>query len=67
MQGSTILTQYMNDQLKEDMKRDELVASGKVSQMEADDEAAVWAEVRVRSWRRVYMFGARMDVSQDHR
>ncbi|GKY93282.1 hypothetical protein MPSEU_000295700 [Mayamaea pseudoterrestris] len=44
MQGSTILTQYMNDQLKEDMRRDELVAYGKLSQLEADEEAAQWSD-----------------------
>jgi hypothetical protein len=46
MQGSSVLTQYMNDQLKEDMRRDELVADGKMSQMAADEEALLWSEVR---------------------
>jgi hypothetical protein len=45
MQASTVMTQYMNDQLKEDMKRDELVANGKMSPVEAEVEATKWADV----------------------
>jgi hypothetical protein len=45
MQGSAILTQYMNDQLKEDMRRDELVARGKLAQILADGQGMQWAEV----------------------
>ena len=53
MQGSTVLTQYMNDQLKEDMRRDEQVALGKITQFEADDEAVVWAEVSAKGSQRL--------------
>jgi hypothetical protein len=35
----------MNDQLKEDIRRDELVAEGKLSVEEAEEEAAEWSEV----------------------
>lgn len=45
MQGTQVLTQYLNDQLKEDMKRDELVMKGKLSRVAADAEADEWAEV----------------------
>jgi hypothetical protein len=56
MQGSSVLTQYMNDQLKEDMRRDELVADGKMSQMAADEEALLWSEVRMMYRSRKNMF-----------
>lgn len=47
MQGTTIATHYMNDQLKEDMARDELVSKGKLTRKEADEESEEWGEVRV--------------------
>lgn len=46
MQGTQVATQYLNDQLKEDIARDELVAKGKLSPHEADVESDEWAEVR---------------------
>lgn len=39
-------TQYLNDQLKEDMGRDELVDKGKLTRHEADEESDEWAKVR---------------------
>lgn len=49
MQGTQVLTQYLNDQLKEDMKRDELVMKGKLSRIAADAEADEWAE---KEWKK---------------
>jgi hypothetical protein len=46
MQGTQVATQYLNDQLKEDLERDELVARGKVNRVDADTDGAEWAEVR---------------------
>jgi hypothetical protein len=46
MQGTQVATQYLNDQLKEDLDRDELVARGKVSRHDADADGNEWAEVR---------------------
>ena len=61
----------MNDQLKEDMRRDEQVALGKITQFEADDEAVVWAEVSAKGQSTIdgvlYAICARMDASKDHR
>lgn len=39
-------TQYLNDQLKEDMGRDELVDKGKLTRHEADEESDEWTKVR---------------------
>ena len=39
-------TLYLNDQLKEDMGRDELVDKGKLTRHEADEESDEWAKVR---------------------
>jgi hypothetical protein len=46
MQGTQVATQYLNDQLKDDLDRDELVARGKVSRHDADADGVEWAEVR---------------------
>ena len=46
MQGTLVATQYSNDQLKEDLDRDELVAKGKVSRHDANADGVEWAEVR---------------------
>jgi len=46
MQGTQIATLYMNDQLKEEIHRDELVTKGKMTRREAEDEGEEWAEVR---------------------
>jgi hypothetical protein len=46
MQGTQVATQYLNDQLKEDLDRDELVARGKVSRHDADADGNEWAVVR---------------------
>lgn len=46
LQSTQVMTQFLNDQLKEDMARDELVAKGKLTQAEANEEADTWTEVR---------------------
>jgi len=46
MQGTQVGTLYLNDQLKEDMARDERVLKGKLTRQEAEEEADEWAEVR---------------------
>lgn len=45
MQGTQVATQYLNDQLKEDITRDELVMNGKLSRRQAEEEAEAWSEV----------------------
>jgi hypothetical protein len=45
MQGSTIISQYMNDQLKEEVNRDELVTKKKMTPEEACEDSAHWSEV----------------------
>ena len=44
-QSAHILSNYVNDQLKEDMEREELVANGVLTQKEADEQSDEWAEV----------------------
>lgn len=44
-QGATVLSNYMSDQLKEDMARDEKVQKGEMTQMEADEESTAWSNV----------------------
>lgn len=44
-QGSTVYSSYLSDQLREDMKRDDLVSDGKLTRTEADQQADEWAEV----------------------
>jgi hypothetical protein len=45
-QGTLIMASYMQDQLETDMKRNELVQEGKLSQHEADEQAEEWEKVR---------------------
>ena len=49
LQVTQVGTQYLNDQLKEDMGRDELVIKGKLTRHEADEESDEWAKVRRQS------------------
>ena len=44
-QSSTIYSTYLSDQLREDMRRDELVNEGRLTRVEADQQADDWAEV----------------------
>ena len=44
-QGSLILSTYANDQLQQDMAREELVAKGEMTQEEADEAAEEWEMV----------------------
>lgn len=44
-QGSTIYSTYLSDQLREDMKRDDLVNEGKLSRSEAEQQAEEWEQV----------------------
>jgi hypothetical protein len=46
MQATQVATQYLNDQLREDMARDDLVSKRKMSRHDADLESDAWAEVR---------------------
>jgi len=45
MQGTQVVTHYFNDQLKEDLRRDEMVEKGKLTNYEAEKQADAWAEV----------------------
>lgn len=45
MSSTTIATQYLNDQLQEDLKRDERVAAGVLTLGQAQRQADEWAEV----------------------
>lgn len=47
-QGSTIYSTYLSDQLREDMRRDDLVNEGRLSRSEADQQADDWAQVSRR-------------------
>ena len=44
-QGSTIYSTYLSDQLREDMRRDELVNEGRMSRSEAEQQAEDWEKV----------------------
>ena len=44
-QGSTIYSTYLSDQLREDMKRDDLVNEGRLSRSEAEKQAEEWEQV----------------------
>ena len=44
-QGSTIYSNYLSDQLREDMRRDELVNEGRMSRSEAEQQAEEWEKV----------------------
>lgn len=46
-QGSTIYSTYLSDQLREDMKRDDLVNEGRLSRSEAEQQAEEWEQVSV--------------------
>lgn len=48
MQGTTVYSTYLSDQLREDMKRDEQVNEGKLSRSEADHQADEWSQVSRR-------------------
>ena len=44
-QGAHLMSTYLNDQLKEDIERDELVARGQLTRDQADEQAEEWTEV----------------------
>jgi hypothetical protein len=48
-QGTLIVASFMQDQLEHDMKRNELVQQGKLSQHEADEQAEEWEKVRTQT------------------
>ena len=50
-QGTLIMANFMTDQLEGDMKRSELVDEGKLSRVEADEQAEEWERVSVHSVR----------------
>lgn len=48
-QTSTVYSNYLSDQLKEEMKRDDLVNEGKISREEAERQADEWSQVSPHS------------------
>jgi hypothetical protein len=44
-QGTLIMATFMTDQMEKDLKRQELVDQGQISQVEADEQAADWEKV----------------------
>jgi hypothetical protein len=48
MQTTTVITNYYNDQLKNDIDREERVLEGKITRQQADREEEEWQEVRQR-------------------
>jgi hypothetical protein len=46
VQFSSIVSNYMSDELSGDIKRDEMVSKGKMSQADADKERELWIKVR---------------------
>ena len=46
LQSSQVLTTFLQDQLEEDMKRDQKVQSQQLSREEAEKDAEEWNEVR---------------------
>jgi hypothetical protein len=40
------MSNYMSDELSQDITRDELVSKGKMTQRDADKEREQWTEVR---------------------
>jgi hypothetical protein len=49
VQGTTVITNYYNDQLKCDIEREERVAQGNITRQQADREDKEWQEVRLSS------------------
>jgi hypothetical protein len=47
MQSTTVLTNYYNDQLKQDIEREERIAKGQLTRKQAEREEEAWQEVRV--------------------
>jgi hypothetical protein len=47
-QGTIILAGFMSEQLEGDLKRGELVAQGRLSKREAEEQAEEWEKVRGR-------------------
>ena len=45
-QGTLIMANFMTDQLEEDMKRNELVSLGVITQTQADEQGEEWEKVR---------------------
>jgi hypothetical protein len=45
MQSTTVLTNYYNDQLKQDIEREERVAAGTLTRKQAEREEEAWQEV----------------------
>lgn len=46
VQASSIASNYMSDELSGDIKRDEMVSKGKMTQADADKERQEWTKVR---------------------
>jgi hypothetical protein len=75
-QSATVVSNYYNDQLKEDIAREERIQNGKITRKQADKEDEEWSEVRLRYGSRYCTFecvnadadlNARIGWSIDHR
>ena len=62
VQFSTIVTNYYNDQLKEDMKREEKIENGEMTRAQAIKEDEEWQEVREVTGCVVVVLMARRDA-----
>jgi len=73
MQSTTVVTNYYNDQLKQDMEREERVQKGEITRAQANKEDDEWQEVSESvsvdcgSIAIIYLGNARMDGSKDRR
>lgn len=45
MQSTTVVTNYYNDQLKEDMEREDRIQKGEITRAQANKEDDEWQEV----------------------
>jgi hypothetical protein len=50
------MSNYMSDELSGDIKRDEMVSKGKMSQADADKERQLW--IKVRFAQRLFWYGS---------
>jgi hypothetical protein len=58
MQSTTVITNYYNDQLKNDIEREERVLQGAITREQADREEEEWQEVCLVLTNQVF-FGTR--------
>jgi hypothetical protein len=61
MQSTTVITNYYNDQLKNDIEREDRILRGEITKKEADREEGEWQEVRLYlSWMHLQGWGFRL-------